>query len=446
MVIYLINATIPLIYKVINFMHYQIKPSVLKGHITIPPSKSHTLRAILFASLAKGESVIHHYLPSPDTQAMIQACVSLGAKITIDKHHLTITGVNGKPNTPDNIIDAGNSGQVFRFIAAVSALSSGYTVITGDHSVRTNRPIQTLLDGLTHLKAFAVSAKGDGSAPIIIKGPLRGGVATLEGEHSQPVSGLLIASAFAENNTIIHVKNPKEEAWIDLTLDWFKRLGIDYQQQDYTRYTVSGQTSYLGFEYTVPGDFSSCAFPLVAALITHSEITLGNLDMNDAQGDKALIFALQSMGAAIEIDHSQKIVHVKKSKNLMGRNINVNHMIDAVPILAVMACFSEGETVITGAASARKKESNRLLAITQELQKMGAHITELADGLLIKPAKLIGAHVSSFDDHRIAMSLSIAALSADGETKIENTACINKSYPDFAKSLQQLGASIEIYS
>jgi 3-phosphoshikimate 1-carboxyvinyltransferase len=426
-------------------MHYRIKPSVLTGNITIPPSKSHTLRAILFASLAKGKSIIRNYLPSPDTRAMIDACQLLGAKITVDDYQLTIIGTHGKPKTPDNIIDAGNSGQVLRFIAAVASLTSGYTVITGDHSVRTNRPIQPLLEGLAHLNVLAVSAKGDGSAPIIIKGPLQGGTAILNGEDSQPVSGLLIASAFSEKLTTINVKNPGEKPWIDLTLDWFKRLGIDYQQQDYTKYIIPGNTIYSGFEYTVPGDFSSCAFPLVAALITKSEITLNNLDMHDVQGDKNLIFTLQEMGASIKINHDKKILCVKKSPDLLGKKINANNYIDAAPILAVMGCFTQGETIINGASIARKKESDRLSAITQELKKMGANITELEDGLIIQPAKLKGSIVSSFNDHRIAMSLSIAALSANGETIIENTACIEKSYPNFPQALQQLGAFIEVF-
>jgi 3-phosphoshikimate 1-carboxyvinyltransferase len=426
-------------------MHYKIRPSLLQGSITIPPSKSHTLRAILFASLAHGKSIIYHYLPSPDTRAMIQACELLGAKITVNEQSITIIGTHGKPKTPNNIIDAGNSGQVLRFVAAVAALTSGYTVITGDHSVRTHRPIQPLLEGLTHLNVLAVSTQGDGSAPIIIQGPLDGGITTLNGEDSQPVSGLLIASAFAEKPTIIHVKNPGETPWIDLTLDWFKRLGISYQQQGYTHYRISGNAVYSGFEYTVPGDFSSCAFPLVAALITQSEIILHNLDMNDPQGDKALIFALETMGATIEIDHDKKTLHVKPSNGFVGQHIHVNQYIDAVPILAVMGCFAQGETVLTGASIARKKESDRLSVITLELQKMGAQITELEDGLVIKPAPLIGAKVASFNDHRIAMSLAVAGLAAQGQTIIENTACVDKSYPNFPQALQTLGAFIEAH-
>lgn len=427
-------------------MNYHISPSKLCGDITIPPSKSHTLRAILFASLAKGSSQIHNYLPSPDTVAMINACRLLGANIRIEPHLLHIHGTDGKPQTPTNVIDAGNSGQVLRFVAAIAALTSGYTVLTGDHSIRTNRPVQPLLDGLTQLGVFAVSTQGDGSAPIIIKGPLCGGTTSLNGEDSQPVSGLLIASAFAKHPSLIHVSSPGEKPWIDLTLDWFKRLGIHCQHQDYTQYQVSGNAAYPGFEYTVPGDFSSCAFPLVAAIITQSDVILHNLDMGDIQGDKGLIEALQAMGGVIEADPHKKTIHIKPSQELIGTTIDVNNFIDALPILAVVGCFAKGETLITGAAIARKKESNRLSAITSELQKMGAQISEYEDGLKITPAPLRGATLSSFDDHRIAMALSVAALSARGDSLITNVACVEKSYPHFAESLQSLGAAIEITS
>lgn len=423
-------------------MRYHIRPSQLAGEISIPPSKSHSMRAILFASLAKGSSVIRDYLHSPDTEAMIKACQLLGADIKIAPQHLTITGIAGKPQTPNNIIDAGNSGQVLRFIAAIASLNSGYTVITGDDSIRNNRPILPLLEGLTGLGAQAISTQGNGSPPIIIKGPLQGGETHLDGADSQPVSGLLIAAAFAAKPSIIHVSNPGEKPWIDLTLDWFKRLNIPYEQRAYQHYLLPGNTCYAGFDYKVPGDFSSCAFPLVAGLITNSSIALSNVDMLDIQGDKALIYILQAMGANITIEKSRLVI--EKLSALNGASIDVNPCIDALTILAVAACFAKNATVIGGAAIARTKESNRLAAITQELTKMGANISELSDGLLIKPALLKGAVVNSHHDHRIAMSLAVAALAADGESIIENTACVAKSYPAFAQSLQQLGAAIEV--
>lgn len=428
-------------------MNYLIQPSVLQGCITIPPSKSHTLRAILFASLAKGKSIIHNPLSSPDTHAMINACQLLGAHIIAENNRLTIFGTNGKPSVAVNtIIDAGNSGQVLRFITAVAALSSETTVITGDHSISTNRPIAPLINALSKLNVSTIFINNNDYAPVRIKGPLQGGITYLDGEDSQPVSGLLIACAFANKSTTIHVKNPGELPWIDLTLDWFKRLGIAYQQQGYTNYLIQGNAAYDGFEYTVPGDFSSCAFPLVAALITQSEITLDNLNMHDSQGDKEFISILQEMGAIINIDHSKLQIHIKKASKFFGKKINLNNCIDAVPIFAVMSCFAETETIIHGAAIARKKESNRLFAITQELTKLGADIAEHTDGLIIKPSQLTGANTNSHNDHRIAMALTVAGLSAKGKTRINDIECIQKSYPNFLHSLKLLGAKIEVCS
>ncbi len=427
-------------------MQYRIKASTLKGSIIIPPSKSHSLRAILFASLADGESKIYNVLNSPDTRAMIHACELLGANININGNDLIIQGMAGKPQKPSNIIDAGNSGQVLRFIASITALSSGYSIITGDHSIRNNRPIRPLLNGLNQLNAFSVSTKEDGYAPIIIKGPLQAGEANIEGEDSQPVSALLIASAFLLGETNIHVTNPGEKPWIDLTLSWFDRLGIRYEKYGYTHYKVMGNSSYPGFEYTVPGDFSSSAFPLAAALITHSEITLNNIDMNDCQGDKLIIPVLEKMGARFLINSEQKTLSIQKSCHLKGISVDINDFIDALPILAVLGCFAEGKTQLRGAAIARKKECDRLSAITQELKKMGAEIFELPDGLIIQTSRLKAAEVDSHCDHRIALSLSVAALTIEKETLINNVQCIFKSYPDFVASFQQLGAFVETMS
>ncbi|MCR9191314.1 MAG: 3-phosphoshikimate 1-carboxyvinyltransferase [Gammaproteobacteria bacterium] len=424
--------------------NYHVQPSKLQGDIVIPPSKSHTLRAILFATMAQGVSTIRNYLSSLDTVAMIDACRLLGAEIKISDTQLTITGCAGKPQTPADVIDAGNSGQVLRFVAAIAALTEGYTVITGDESIRNNRPIQPLLDGLTQAAVLAVSSQSNGYAPVIIKGPLRGGATiTINGEDSQPVSGILMAAAFASQPIVIQVTEPGEKPWIDLTLAWFDRLDIAYQRQGYSEYTVMGNTEYAGFDYTVPGDFSSCAFPVVAALITASAVKLHHLDPKDAQGDKALLSVLQTLGADLQFD-DQQILSIRSSGNIRGRRIEVNDFIDAVPILAVLACFIDGETVITGAAIARHKESDRLAAISEELKKMGANIVEDPDGLRIKPAFLTGARVSSHHDHRIAMALAVAGMAAEGETIIEEIACVDKSYPGFAEALWHLGAKIEV--
>lgn len=419
-----------------------ISPSVLKGDIVIPSSKSHTLRAILFAALANGVSTIEKVLASPDTEAMIQAVQQLGAKISRTERGLTIIGVSGKPRVADDVIQCGNSGQVLRFIGAIGALIPEYTILTGDHSIRHNRPVQPLLHGLQQLGATAFSSRGDGFAPILIKGPITQNHASIDGEDSQPVSGLLIASAFAPHSIDLHITNPGEKPWVALTLDWFRRLGIAYTSSDFTYYHLKGQSTLEPFDYSVPGDFSSAAFPIVSALITNSELRVNNLDMTDIQGDKAVIPILQQMGAKISIDADTRSLIVHKGSDLQGIRIDINQCVDALPILSVLGCFAKGKTEIYNGAIARKKESDRICAMTRELTKMGAHIEEKEDGLTIYSSILHGSHLNTYYDHRMALSLSVAALAAKGDSVIRGIECINKTYFSFYPDFIAIGAKI----
>jgi 3-phosphoshikimate 1-carboxyvinyltransferase len=423
--------------------HYHVKKGMLKGSIVIPSSKSQTLRAILFASLAQGESTIYDYLPATDTQTMINACRLFGATLNVSYNRIEIDGTNGKINPAHSPIDAGNSGIVLRFCSAVSALASSPTIITGDHSICHQRPMQPLLNALHQLNVSATSLSNNGYAPICIQGPIHPGKVRIHGKDSQPVSALLIASAFANGSTEIQVEEPGEKPWVALTLEWFDRLGIRYENHDFTRYNVVGNASYQGFDYRVPGDFSSAAFPIAAALISQSEITLQNINMDDSQGDKALIACLQKMGAAIVIDSEHHELHIKKSPLLKGIQVDINDFIDAITILTVIACFAEGETRIYNASIAKQKECNRIHCIASELRKMGADITEHEDGLTIRHSSLKGATVYSHEDHRMAMSLTVAGLGATGETTITSVECISKTYPTFLNDLNALGANIE---
>ncbi|MBS4168959.1 3-phosphoshikimate 1-carboxyvinyltransferase [Parachlamydia sp. AcF125] len=425
---------------------YVIKKSSLAGEIQIPPSKSHTLRAILFGALAKGKSIVYHYLPSPDTQAMIGACQLLGAKIEVFPTYLVIHGTAGKIRYAEDVIHAGNSGIVLRFCSAIGALAPHPIVVTGDYSIRHQRPMQPLLNGLSQLGATTFSMRGDGYAPIIVQGPIKAGKAMVSGEDSQPISALLIASAFAEGPIELLVKNAGEKPWISLTLHWLDRLGIPYENCDFERYRLFGNTCYEGFVYTVPGDLSSAAFPVAAALITGSELCIKNIDMNDPQGDKELFVVFQKMGAKLHFDAVQNTLYVKKGGNLSGISVDINNFIDSITILAVVACFAEGETRIYNAAIARQKECNRLAGIAAELQKMGADISETEDGLIARKSFLRGAKLHSYHDHRMAMSLIVAGLGAIGETSLAPTECISKTFPTFARDFNQLGANIEVFA
>jgi len=396
------------------------------------------MRALIFAALAKGRSTIRNTLHSPDVDAMIRASRLMGTKIKeIDE----ILEIEGNLTFASDVIDAGNSGLVLRFIGAISALTSHYTVITGDDSIRTRRPAKPLLDGLSQLGAFAVSSLGNDHAPMIIKGPLKGGKAYIDGEDSQPVSGLLIASAFANCKTELFVKNPGEKPFVAMTLSWFDRFGIPYTNDRYERYVLEGGAKLDGFDYKVPGDWSSAAYPIAAALITDSELTIEGVDFSDTQGDKELVGLLQEMGAKIQIAGDQ--LTVLAGSQLKGQKIDTNRFIDAITLLPVIGCFAEGKTEITGGAISRLKECDRIKSIVLELKKMGAKIVETRDGLIVEKSKLHGAATESYADHRMAMSLTIAGLGATGETVVTGIEKVAKSFPGFFDQLRKLGANIE---
>lgn len=417
-----------------------VQKSVLSGNVVLPSSKSHTIRAILLAAFANGVSLIHFPLDSTDTRSAIQAAVQFGAEVMEKGESLAIRGVGGYPKIPNNVIDAGNSGQVLRFAGALAALSEGYTVVTGDQSIRSIRPLQPLIEGLRSLQAWAISTRQNGYAPLIVKGPLRAGHAVVNGEDSQPVSALLMAAAFTEGVTEIEVLQGGEKPWLALTLSWLDRLGVDYTHRHLEYFTIQGKRFRPAFEFSVPGDLSALAFPLAAAFTTQSELTISHVDMSDSQGDKALVYLLQQMGGEIEVDQRSGVLRVSGKKRLKGCTIDVNDFIDAVPILAVMGCYAEGETQLVNASIARHKECNRLSCIAVELKKMGAKVEETEDGLKISPSYLKGSLVNSYGDHRIAMSLVVAGLGAEGITEIEGIECIQKSYPRFLDDFIQLGA------
>ncbi len=420
-------------------MFMRILPSKLQGTLKIPPSKSHSIRAVIFALMASGTSYIENALISPDVEAAIRAVELFGAVVKKNKGVLEITGVGGNLRAAGDVINAGNSGLILRFIAAIGALQRSYTIITGDDSIRHRRPMAPLLSGLQQLGAFAVSSTLDGYAPIVVRGPMEGNKARITGEDSQPVSALLIASSFRNGSTTLIVDNPGETPWIDMTLYWLRRFGADITHKDYSHYKISGGLSYSGFSTVIPGDLSSLSYPVAAALITGSVLTISSVDMSDIQGDKRFIDILISMGASIEIEGTTLIL---KKGSFQGGVIDVNGCIDMVTIIAVVACFAKQETVITGAGIARHKESDRLFAITQELRKMGAHIVETQDGLVIQPSILKGAVLDAHSDHRIALALSVAALGAQGESIIHGTSCIAKTYPYFQEAFSSIGGQI----
>lgn len=421
-----------------------ISPSTLRGNIVIPSSKSHTMRAIVFGMMGRGTSIIANYLHSPDTEAMISAARQFHTPVEQQDKFLRIEGNNGNLPVARDIINSGNSGLVFRLIGGLAGLSHGHTIITGDDSIRNRRPIKPLMDGLRQLRVSASTTQPHGGAPIIIKGPPFSGPIYVCGKDSQPISALLIASAFIEGITEIFVKNPGEQPWIDMTLYWLSKLNIPYFRTDYSYYKIRGKNSYPGFHVNIPGDFSSAAYPLVAALLTGSEITLSNLDFSDVQGDKEVVTILQKMGANLEITSNS--IRVKKSPSLKGMDIPLNQCIDAITILAVVGCFAKGITRLLKGSIAKHKESNRIASMTKELRKMGAKIWESDDGIIVHSSPLRGSlELYGHKDHRVILSLAVAALAASGPSMIHEIDSMGKTYGNFVEDLQNLKANVRIF-
>lgn len=421
-------------------MNLAIKHSVLSGSVVLPPSKSHSIRSLLFAAMASGQSTIDNLLISPDIMAMEQAVVALGAKVIKGANGTTrVVGNAGKIIISNKNIFVGNSGQVLRFMAAMCALQHTTVELSGDESANA-RPMSDLLQAINQLGGKAKTVLGNNCAPIQVSGNLTKSIAVLNGQDSQFVSALLMAAPFRECDTEIVVNNPGELPWIDLTCSWLDKLNISYQRKGYQSYLIKGNNVVKGFSYTVPADFSSMAFPVAAAIITQSELLIANLDYASEQGDLKIIDVLEKMGA--NFIKGQDYLKVLPSK-LHGGVFDINHIIDAMPILSVLATQAEGETILTNIGVARTKECDRLSCMTKELTKMGADIKEFDDYLVIKQANLHGAEVFSYHDHRVAMSLIVAGMVATGVTNVMEIDCINKSYPGFIQDLLKLGCNIK---
>ncbi|MEI6242884.1 MAG: 3-phosphoshikimate 1-carboxyvinyltransferase [Chlamydiota bacterium] len=408
-----------------------VPSSYLPHRFEIPSSKSHTMRALIFSLMAKGKSIIKNPLMSPDTFSMLSIIKSFGAKVALYSDSIEIIGVGGKLKVPDDVLHVGNSGIILRFMGALSALLDSNVIFTGDASIRHRRVVLPLLSGLKQMGAVAESMQQNGLAPILIKGPI---VATknveIDGEDSQPVSALLIASSFVKGKTHFSIRNPGEKPWVEMTLSWMKSLGIRLESDGFSSYTSFGSASLEGFYRKIGGDFSSAAYPAAAALILKREVFLDNLFLDDVQGDKKFFTLLQEMGAVIEMHPSFVYIDGRKSE-IRGKKMDINDCIDALPILAVLGCFAEGELEVTGAKMARNKESDRISSIGRELRKMGAFFEEKEDGFVVKQSKLFGSELFSHEDHRLALSLSLAALGASGESILKNVDCVQKSYLSF---------------
>jgi 3-phosphoshikimate 1-carboxyvinyltransferase len=412
----------------------------LEGVVSAPPSKAYTHRMLIAASLSNGTSQISNPLVSDDTQATLEAVKAFGAETELHETHWTVHGKE-KLRTPSQPIDCRESGSTLRFMIPVATLAQGpSTFLFGAPFER--RPVAPLLESLKEL-GVGSAVQRDGSSVMVCGGGIRGGKTSIRGDvSSQFISGLLFACPRAKEDTEIVVTTKLEsKGYVEMTLEVLVKHGLEGAvNPDLSHLWIPGNQSYVPCDHTVPGDFSSAAFLLAAAAVTSSRITVNHLEYQTSQGDRAIVGVLGEMGAVVNIgDDSVEV----EGRQLAGIDIDAKDIPDLVPVCAVLGCYAEGRTEIYNAKRLRYKESDRLDSISTELKKMGADITVNEDGLTINGgSKLQGATVDPHNDHRIAMACAVAALGAEGKTKIQNVECINKSYPQFFSDLRLLGANV----
>jgi 3-phosphoshikimate 1-carboxyvinyltransferase len=422
------------------------KTNYVSGVIEVPADKSLTHRAVMLSSLAEGNSIVRNYLPSDDCSRTIEAFRQMGAEIKIYNGSLYIKGAGLKLAKPQNgkyNIYAGNSGTTTRLLSGILAGQDFETVITGDDSL-SKRPMQRVILPLLQMGADIKS--NDGLLPLIIKGktPLKALNYESDKSTAQVKSAVLFAGLYADDATTY--KEPVKSR--DHSERMLKAFGADVRVSG-NFVTVYPAERLTAQDITVPGDISSAAFFIAAALIVpYSNLTIRNVGVNPTRD--GLIEILKQMGANIALTNVREISQepvcdiVIKYSELKAVDVDaslVPRMVDEIPVFVLIATQANGITRISGAKELRVKESDRIEAVTSQFKKLGAQVESLEDGFIINGNSgfnLAGTIVDSFEDHRIAMVLAIASLIAEGETVIRDSHCVDISFPGFYNVLKSV--------
>lgn len=416
-----------------------ISPTALEGKVTIPPSKSLGHRGIISAALSRGVSNVSNVQYSKDIIATLEIMKLLGAKVEKKEDSVVIDGTDIFNYKNEEItLQCNESGSTIRFLIPVALVKEGQYVFEGKGKLVT-RPLTSYYE-IFDEKGIEYTTT-EGGLPLRVNGKLSSGVYKLRGDiSSQFITGLLFALPLLEGDSEIVVTTDLEsKGYVDLTLDTLKRFGIEIVNEDYRVFKIKGNQQYSARDYYIEGDYSQGAFFLVAGAIGNNVECMG-LRKDSLQGDMAILDILKDMGCSFE--ETDEYIKAIPSKT-KGIDIDVSQCPDLVPILAVLASMSEGETRILNAKRLRIKECDRLNATAVELNKIGADITELEDSLIIRGVKeFTGGEVDSHNDHRIVMALSIAATRAKGDIIINNPMAIEKSYPNFFEDYKKLGGNV----
>ncbi len=418
----------------------RVRPSRVRGTIRASPSKSYTHRAFLMAALSGGPCRIMNPLLSDDTEATLAGVEALGADVERFEGSVRIACPRLHP--PRQAIDARNSGTTLRLLSGAVALLDGTTVLTGDASLRA-RPMGPLVDALNQLGARARALGEEGRAPVEITGPIRGGPVTVPGSvSSQFLSSLLIACPLAPADTDLGVMPPVlSEPYLDITQSMLGRFGVTIDGRG-THFHIPGGQRYLPCDFTVPGDFSSAAFPLVAAVTSQGDVTVEGLDPSTPQGDRRITDFLSAFGADVSVAKDRVRA---RGRVLTGQTIDLAATPDLFPVLAVLATQAHGESRFVNGAHLRHKESDRIASTVAFLKAMGSDVRGTPDGCVVRgPTPLRSASVNAQGDHRILMAAAVAGLAATGPVDITDPEAFRVSYPTFLDDFRALGADMEM--
>lgn len=408
-----------------------IETKPVRPHVTIqvPGSKSYTHRILIAAALSNGICRVNNPLRSQDTLLTLSALQQLGIQADDQAKRMVLHGNGGRFLPVDAPIDFQNSGTSMRLFGALVALGRGSYTLTGTQRMR-ERPMQALLDSLTQVGIPAHASAGNGCPPIIIKGGHHlGGRTTIDCSiSSQYLSALLLIAPCLENGLAIDVTHgPVSKPYIDMTVDIMHAFGIALTQEGHTRFKVPGGQVYKAGDYTVESDGSNASYFWAAAAITGSRIKVKGVTAASRQGDVGLVTILEQMGC--KVDHDPDGIAVTGGA-LKAVHVDMGHMPDVVPTLAVVAAFAQGTSVIRNVAHLRAKECDRLMAVSTELAKMGIDTETASDSLSITGGKPHAAEIETYDDHRIAMCFAVAGLRVPG-VKIIDPDCVAKSFPNY---------------
>ncbi|WP_458747476.1 3-phosphoshikimate 1-carboxyvinyltransferase [Candidatus Nitrosocosmicus sp. T] len=484
-----------------------MKKSQLCGEVVCPPSKSYSHRAIMISSLALGKSHIENVLFSRDTLASIECVQMLGVSVNplnkksdyrlepnsygpmnystntfsepkrggdnlVEAENIIVESNGGRRGfkTPEDVLSADNSGTTIRMATSMCSLvNDGYSILTGDKSLR-KRPMGDLIKSLNQLGVNCFSTNNNYFPPLVVKGGgIQGGTTQIRGDiSSQFISSILLSGIYSKRPITIQVLgNQVSKPYIDSTIFMIKKFGVKVENlpnelfsshwADGTKvsrnskldetiseeYRLPVDNDYKPQTIRVPGDFSTAALLISAAIMSEGVLSIKNLDFTMPQGDMEIINIIQQMGGRIEIDKNKGVAKIDGSTKLVGGNFNLVGTPDLLPVVAILSLKAKNKTTITGVSHARYKETDRVSNISSQLTKFGAQVKEDNDSItVLPPEKLKSAVINSFDDHRLFMAFTIAGLSTEN-TIIDSADSVDVSFPNFINELKGIGAQIE---